>query len=312
MKIIVLILSLVNLAFASVPTEEGLLRNLNNANIPGVMVTLKAEVKKMGDDVGPQINRVDYYKWVFIIGDSISLFQINYNGSQMQNNQIQDVKLIGDLADAIEKNSSPDIGMFYGALTMLATNRSDIMESFIGRTGSLVVKNKAVLNEDKMKLIRTYRNYLLSTKGKGEATSPLNPQDPAEKAKVVEIFKSNTFVRSKNVELVKEGNEFLWKADWKTVRAAFTNEERRLKYIEFSDVAAKARLDVSDYTLFNNVNEFPKNMLIKDSNGEAYKITFFGQEVKKTQDKKLSDRQDEAKKSMNKAIDQKEIFKFLL
>lgn len=300
---------LTNISFAAIPTDEGLLRNPNNQVIAGQQVTLKAEVRKQLE--GGAGERIDHYKFVFIIDDKISMLQINYSNSQMLGSQIQDVKFIYDLEDAIRKDRTPERGMFYGALAMLATNKAEPIEAFIERTGSSIIKNRALMNEDKMKLIRSYRNYLLTTKGKGEATSPLNPQDPTEKAKVVEIFKSNTFTRSKNIELIKEGNEFLWKADWKSVVGYFTNEERRLKSIEYSDVVAKVKLDASEYAMLNNVNEFPRSLFLKDSTGDTYKISFYFQEVKKSQEKKLSDRFDEAKKLMTKPLDQKEIFHFV-
>lgn len=306
---LIVLFLIVNVSIAAIPTDEGLLRNPNNQIIAGQQVTLKAEVRKQLE--GGAGERVDHYKFVFIIDDKISLLQINYSNSQMLASQIQDVKFIADLEDAIRKDRTPERGMFYGALAMLATNKADPIEAFIERTGSSIIKNKALMNEDKIKLIRTYRNYLLTTKGKGEATSPLNPQDPAEKAKVVEIFKSNTFTRSKNIELVKEGNEFLWKADWKSVVGYFTNEERRLKSLEYSDVVAKVRMEAGEYAMLNNVNEFPRSLFLRDSAGESYKMSFYFQEVKKAQEKKLIDRFEEAKKLMTKPLDQKEIFHFV-
>lgn len=308
-KLILMFILLVNQSWAAIPRDEGLLRNPNNQPIAGQQVTLKAEVKKVSE--ADSAERIDHYKFVFVIDEKISLLQINYTNSQMLGSQIQDVKFIPDVEEAIRKDRTPERGMFYGVLSMLATNKAEPVEAFVERTGSSIIKNKALMNEEKMKLIRSYRNYLLTTKGKGEATSPLNPQDPTEKAKVVEVFKSNTFDRSKNIELVKEGNEFLWKADWKTVVGYFTNEERRLKTLMYSDVVAKAQIDASDYAMLNNVNEFPRNIFLKDSNGDTYKLSFYFQEVKKTQDKKLSDRLEEAKKLMTKSIDPKDLFSFI-
>lgn len=295
---------------AAVPTEEGLLRNLNNNPIPGSQITIKAAIKKI--DETKDNNRVDYYKFVLVTdGPTISLFQVNYNGSQMLNNQIQDLKLIQDLVGAIKKDKTPERGMFYGALSMLATNRSTGMISFIEKTGGNVTLNRSLLNEDKLKLLKTYHNYLATTKGKGEASSPLNPQDPTEKAKVLDLFKSNTYQRSQNISLVKENNEFLWLADWKSVKGYFTNEERRLRTITFQQGEVLYRLDASDYALLNNNNEFPKNIVVKDEHGVQYKIQILGFDVKKTLEKKLNDRFVEAQKSMGKNIDQGELFEFL-
>lgn len=66
---------------------------------------------------------------------------------------------------------------------MLTTNRSQGVEVFLEKNGVSVVKNKTILNEDKMKLLRAYRTHLVNSKGKGDAGSPLNPEDPKIKEK---------------------------------------------------------------------------------------------------------------------------------
>jgi hypothetical protein len=309
MKSLILFSSLVlNVAFASIPTEEGLLRNLNNPNIPGNQITIKSAISKSADPVKNESARTDYYKFVILLGDSIELLQVNYSGSQMLASQIQDVKYIPNLVQAIKNEKIGEKAMFYAALTMLATNKSIGMETFIEKSGGSVVSNKTLLNEDKMRLLRSYKSYLSSTKGKGEATSPLNPNDPKEKARVVELFKSNTFSKSKNIELVKEGNEFLWKVDWKSVKAYFTNEDKRLRAIDFSMNETNARLDASDYTLFNNNNEFPRLINIRDVSGEEYKIQVIGEEIKKVDRKAIV--KEEAKPS-NKLLSANDLFSFL-
>lgn len=309
-KIILLVL-LSSSLYASVPTEEGLLKNLNNPPLPGNIITLKAMIKKVGEVGKEDSGRSDYYKFVIIVNNEIALFQINYSGSQMLNNQIQDVKYFPDIVSEIRKDKVTNRGAFYGLLTMLSTNLPNGMNSFLQSTGVQVVSNKHQLNEEKMKLLKTYRNYLATTKGKGEASSPLNPQDPAEKVKVIELFKASTYKRSKNVSLERDGAEFLWLADWKNVKAYFTNEERRFKALVYDQVDLNFRIEASEYTMFNNNNEMPKYLSIKDDKGDLYKVQFISEDVKKTQEKKITDRFDEAKKAMVKPIDASAIFGFL-
>lgn len=297
--------------FAAVPTEEGLLKNLNNPNLPGQFVTLKAMIKKINEPGKPENNRVDYYKFVLATEGEMSLLQVSYNGSQMQNAQIQDVKYISNLNDAIKKEKMPERAMFYAVMSMLASNRPIGMISLVEKTGSAVTMNKQLLNEDKLKLLKTYRSYLQSTKGKGEATSPLNPQDPEEKNKVLDLFKANTYQRSQNISMVKEGNEYLWLVDWKTIRALFTNEERRLKILSYNQGEINYRIEASEYTSFNNNNEFPKYIVIKDENGDQYKVQFLSEDVKKSSDKKFTEQFEVAKKAMTKPIENSEIFGFL-
>ena len=289
---------------AAVPTEEGLLRNLNNADIPGNMITVKAIIQNTSPAIGAvaetEISKADYYKFVFSIENpnAVSLLQVTYSSSQMMNNQIKDVKYVPDLLSAIKKEKSPEKGMFYAVMMMLTTNQSAGVESFLEKGGVQIVRNKNILNEEKMKLLKTYRTYLANNKGKGDANSPLNPADPQNKAKVLELFRANTFQRSKNVELVKNDNEFLWKADWKTVKGYFSNEERRLRVMEFGSGDSLMKLEANEYVLFNGTNELPKFILFRDLKGQSAKLQVLSLETKKNHEKKLSERFEEAKKNV--------------
>ena len=282
--------------YAAVPTEEGLLKNLNNAGIPGNLITIKALVQ------GPEIEGVktDYYKFLISLENpnAISLVQIAYSNGQMLNTQMKDIKYLPDMVAAIKKEKSVERGMFYAALVMLATNKAQGMEAFLEKNGVQIVKNKNILNEEKMKLLRSYRTYLANNKGKGDANSPLNPQDPQAKAKVIELFRANTFERAKNIELTKIENEFVWKADWKSTQGLFTNEERRLRRLDYVNGDVSVRLDAIDYIMFNGTNELPKLIFVKDSKGQTSKMQIIGLDTKTNREKKLSERYEELKKTL--------------
>lgn len=302
MKMLVYVFSLLFIfhAKASVPTEEGLLKNLNNAGISGNLITIKSMIQNSDLSGAPENekSKTDFYKFVISLENPnvITLLQIAYSNSQMLNAQTKDVKYIPDLLSYIKKEKSPERGMFYSVLMMLATNRSQGMETYLEKSGIKILKNKNILNEDKMKLLRSYRSYLANNRGKGDANSPLSPSDPQEKARVVALFRANTFERSKNIELVKNGNEFMWKADWKSIQAHFSNEERRLRQLEFITSEATTKLEASDYVLFNGTNELPKFIQMKDSRGQVTKMQILGLDTKTNQDKKLSEKYEEAKK----------------
>lgn len=304
MKLVVIIFSFLIMlnAKAAVPTEEGLLKNLNNADIPGNLITIKA-ILQAGSSVGniagaTETPKLDYYKFVISLENpnAVSLFQVAYSNGQMLNSQIKDVKYIPDLVAAIKKEKSPEKGLFNALFMMLATNRSLGMEAFLEKSGIQIVKNKNLLNEEKMKLLKTYRTYLATNKGKGEANSPLNPTDPQNKAKVIELFRANTFQRSKNIELVKSDNEFFWRADWKSGLGYFSNEERRLRKFEYNIADSQMKIEASEYILFNGTNELPKVINIKDLKGVSSKIQIIGLDTKTNREKKLYERYEEAKK----------------
>lgn len=281
---------------AAVPTEEGLLKNLNNAGIPGNLITIKAMVQ------GPEVDgaKTDYYRFQISLENPavVSLLQVAYSNGQMLNSQMKDVKFIPDMVTAIKRDKSVERGLFYAALMMLSTNKSNGMEAFLEKNGVQIVRNKNILNEEKMKLLRAYRTYLANNKGKGDANSPLNPADPQNKAKVLELFRANTFERAKNIELTKIENEFVWKVDWKSTQGYFTNEDRRLRRLDYTNADVNVRMDTSEYILFNGTNELPKFIFIKDAKGQTSKMQILGLDTKTNREKKLAERYDELKKAL--------------
>ncbi len=292
---IVLALVISSSAFASVPTEEGLLRNLNNADLPGSYITVKMMVQSLADQ-----DKAEYVKLQLSVDNPnvVTALQTIYSNGQMLNSQIKSVKYIPDLLAQIKREPIPERSMFYGVMMMLTTNRSQGVEAFLEKNGVSIVKNRTVLNEDKMKLLRAYRTHLVNSKGRGDAGSPLNPEDPKNKEKVMDLFRSNTFRRAKNIELVKKDNEFMWKVDWKSSQGFFSNEERQFRAIDYSTGDSQIKLEASNYLLFNGTNELPKFMNFKDSKGSLYKIQTLGLDIKRA-DKRLAETYEELKKAPN-------------
>lgn len=287
-----LLLSLSFSAVASVPTEEGLLKNLNNADLPGQFVTVKMMVQSLNEP-----DKTDYVKLqINVDGNNVGLLQTVYSNGQMLNSQIKSVKYFPDLLTQIKREKAPEKSMFYGVMMMLTTNRSQGMEAFLEKNGVSIVRNKSILNEDKIKLLRAYRSHLITSKGRGDAGSPLNPEDPKTKEKVLDVFRSNTFKRARNIELVKKDNEFMWKVDWKSAQGFFSNEERQFREIDYGTADSQIKLEANSYLLFNGTNELPKFMNVKDSAGGLYKIQTLGLDVKRA-DKALASSYEEMKKA---------------
>ena len=292
-------------AFSSVPTEEGLLKNLNNEGITGNIITIKALVQNTSGILSAPTemeaaSKPDFYKFIISLENknAVALLQVGYTSSQMLNTQIRELKYVPDLLAAIKREKTPEKGLFYSVLMMLTTNRSQGIEAFLEKSGVQITRNKNILNEDKIKLLRNYRTYLANNKGKGDANSPLNPSDPQSKARVVELFRANTFQRSKNIELIKMENEFMWQVDWKAVKVYFSNEERRLRIMEFSSGNTVMRMTAKDYTQFNNINELPKFITFRDLQGVSSKMQILSLDIKNNREKSLPERYDEFKKTL--------------
>lgn len=292
--------------YSSVPTEEGLLRNLNNADLPGQFITVKMMVQSLSE-----ADKSEYLKLQLALdGNNVGLLQTVYSNAQMMNSQIKSVKYFPDLLAAIKKEKSPEKSMFYGILMMLTTNKSQGVEAFLEKNGVSVVKNKTILNEDKLKLLRAYRSHLVNNKGRGDAGSPLNPDDPKTKERVLELFRSNTFKRAKNIELVKKDNEFMWKVDWKSAQGFFSNEERQFRALDYATPDAQVKIEANNYLLFNGTNELPKFLNVKDTAGHLYKVQTLGLDIKRA-DKRLTESYEELKKAPVQPVEQSDIYSFI-
>jgi hypothetical protein len=284
-----------NLVNASVPTEEGLLKNLNNSDLPGQYIVLKTMIQTSTD-----VEKTEYVKFqIYSDGQGpISILQSIYSNGQMQNAQLKNVKFIPDVVSYLKKEKSAEKSIFSSILVFLTTNRSLSFEVFLEKNGVAIVKNKTILNDEKIRLLRQYRSHLVNSKGKSDAGSPLNPEDPKAKERVLELFRSNTFRRAKNIELIKRENEFVWKVDWKFAQGYFSNEERRFRALDYTANEQTIKIEANNYLLFNGVNEMPKFINLKDTLGQIYKIQTLGLDIKK-QDKNAIDYFEELKKIPN-------------
>lgn len=90
---------------ASVPTEEGLLKNLNNADLPGQFITVKTMVQSL-----TEADKVDYVRFQISTDGpgSVGLLQTTYSSGQMLNSQIKSVKYFPDLISQIKKEKAPE------------------------------------------------------------------------------------------------------------------------------------------------------------------------------------------------------------
>jgi hypothetical protein len=294
--------------FAAIPTEEGLLKNLNNPSpMPGqTIVKFKVTSAEEGK---PEA----FYK-VTLTNENpntIQVLQQKFNGVQMNNTQLKDVKYEADLVSKIRREKASEKTLFYSSLMFLVFNKGTGIESLIEKNGGAVTKTRTMYNEEKLRLLRNYKVFLASGKSKSEADSPLNPQDPKEKQRVQDLFRSNSLRPSPNVQLTKLGSEFLWTADWKSVVGYFSNEERRLRILDLQATDAAAKVEFDQYGILNGVNEFPKTMAVVTKDGAIYRIQILGVESRGNKEKPILSKVEELKKIFPDASAREETDSFL-
>lgn len=307
---LILLMSFISLAVsAAIPTEEGLLKNLNNSAAQVGQTIIRFKVTTSDESKG------DTYYRVTLSNENpnaVQILQQKYSGAQMSAVQLKDVKYEADLFARVKRDMVNERTVFYSTLGFLIFNKGIGLESVIEKTGGSVLKTRAQYNDDKMRLLRQYKGYLANSKSKGDADSPLNPQDPKEKQRVQELFRSNSLRPSPNVKLAKMGASFMWHADWKNVHGYFTNEERRLRILEIVSSDSPLKLELDQYGILNGINEFPKSMAIQTKEGLIYKIQVLGVESKSVKEKPILTKYDELRKIMetNPNKEETEVFLF--
>ena len=295
MKKILLMASLLilssKIALASVPSEEGLLRNLNNQELAGSNVSLKFSIQPLDDSAPAEFMRVYFQQES---ESNVGMLQVLYSNAQMLNSQITNIRYVPNVIGSARIDKNMERSLFDSTMLMLSLNNPYGFKVTMAKAGVQIANDKDVLNEDKMNLLKEYRTYLVNNKGRSDVGSPFNTDDAKAKGKNIELFKSNTFKRAENIELAKKNNEFMWKVDWKSTQAFFSNEQREFRVLEYVAGDISFKIDATSYLAFNGVNSFPKFLNVKEGTGKIVKMQTLSQEVRKT-DKKLKDLYQEYK-----------------
>lgn len=306
---LILLVSFISVTIsAAIPTEEGLLKNLNNSAAQVGQTIVRFKVISNDESKGDSFYRVTLSNEN---PNAIQVLQQKYTGAQMSVTQLKDVKYEADLFSRVKRDMVNERTVFYSTLGFLVFNKGAGLESIIEKTGGSILRTRAQYNDEKMRLLRQYKGYLSNSKSKGDADSPLNPQDPKEKQRVQELFRSNSLRPSPNVKLAKMGANFMWHADWKNVHGYFTNEERRLRILEITASDSPLKMELDQYGILNGINEFPKTMAIQTKDGIVYRIQVLGVESKTAKEKPILTKFDELRKVMETNPNKEETEAFL-
>lgn len=283
-------------SMAAIPTEEGLLKNLNNPAPQNGQTIVKLKVTKMDESKSESFYRLTFSNEN---PNALQLLQQKFASAQMSATQLRNQKIEMDLFSKIKRDAISEASVFYSTLGFLLFNKGLGLEIIVEKSGGSVIKTKSQYNEEKMRLLRQYKSYLATTKSKTMNDSPLNPPDPKEKQRVQDLFRSNSLRTSPNVKLTKMGSEFVWHADWKNVHGYFSNEERRLRVLDVSAMDTSVKIELDQYGILNGVNEFPKNMALASRDGVVYRIQVLGVESRASKEKPLTTKFEEAKKNLD-------------
>lgn len=258
--------------FAYAPTPESLFRNGANADVKATTSLVQFRLKKKIDteESPTKIKNEDLFvKFVYFQDEnSTYLTQIIYVDNFSRSN-IVDVKYINTLNSDYFKNRNKlySEGIFYGLMTSLILNKSDLIMNTFKSLGSNIKSNTESINAQKLDFINRYKEYLKLVNEdkdlKNSLENPLSPEDEEQKTLVKETMKQNFYQSEQDVKLIKKGKNLYWKIDKPMIDALFLSDSRELKNFVFNLEDKKFSFKLDNYILFNGVNVFPKRFIIK-------------------------------------------------
>tara|TARA_R110000868_G_scaffold100128_5_gene275410 strand:- start:7698 stop:8726 length:1029 start_codon:yes stop_codon:yes gene_type:complete len=296
MKALILLLTIcLSGKLLATPTAEGLFRNVSNKEPTGNLIVVTAMVEEMEESTpvvepiaqqGPLTEgpmpmakkKPIYYKWLLSLEkeSNVDIIQVSYRSSQLKEEQIIQTKYFPDITKIVSNDNSLERSMYYSLMNMLVLNESKMFKALLVKYAQGFQSNKELMMKEKVALYRKYKEYLEKRQEDETLVSPLEPTDPDQISAVKEIMAAPMYKDAGNVELVRIDNELAWKVDLKSLNAIFSNEDHRLRKIEYQSPLGDLRVIADEYVLFNGAHELPKTMIFRDMSNKSWRIRFLG------------------------------------
>jgi hypothetical protein len=262
---------------AAVPTVEGLFRNGANADIQGDTIALSLIIENIDEE---SEDLPLYMKVIFSNRENEPqrMIQVLYTEAAMENHQVSDVYLSGNISDQIRLDSPVERKLLFGLLMKYGLNSSLGMNHVITRVSPDYKTNKELISDEKLLLYRKYMQFLRETERSQRnaegVENPMRPTDPEVRERVREVLAENFFRDAGAVQLKREKGRFYWEVSLDNFNAMFTNDRHRLRRLGLRSIDGVLELSIGEYVMFNGVHDLPKTMLWSLPNGNRYRLTF--------------------------------------
>lgn len=283
MKLLIALLFYTQAALAFVPTVESLFRNGSNPDITGNVAILNLKISKMDpsgiiqdtSSMASEHYRVYYTKFS---DDIYKLNQFKFSDDSFSDNKIVHLSYypnfnafsFANQPNAVEKS------LFYGVLNSLVLQDGSFLVSYLKSLGLPLKLNKEIINREKIQYLAQYKQYLMTINQDKEARksleNPLRPSDPAKREKVESVMNESMYIDTHQVKLSKDSGEMSWRVSVGGFDASVSYSKRYLQKVTFKGPSGDLEFLFKDYGLVNSNHVLPKQILIRDFNGENYQI----------------------------------------
>lgn len=279
-KFAFLFCALTSTAFAYVPTVESLFRHGGNADMlsSANTVTMTLKVQRVPPTVEEGKRAEDFYK-IFITktnNDSMKLSQTRYeNNSYSEASLEQKVYYPNFTAHTISPNPEQiEKGIFFALMRSLTLNDGEHMVQYLKSLGVPVKLNSELINREKIEVLAAYKKYLIAVNRdrKKNEINPLRPEDASERARIEKIMAESMYVDTKQVKLTREGTDMAWMTTAGPFTASVSYDKKNPLKIKYQSESGEFEISCHDYWLADGVHYLPKYFLIKNFNGELYRV----------------------------------------
>ncbi|MBI2521391.1 MAG: hypothetical protein HYV97_13305 [Bdellovibrio sp.] len=262
-------------SFSAVPSIEGLFKNLNNKPVTEKLVTIKAKVQTEVISDTQEGQSKEYYLKMMLLkrnDHQLDVLHTIHTSPDCNYKTIVDYKYFDDVSASIAKGEEDVSLSFYALMSMLGSNNSKIISTFMKKRNSDFVNEKEILNQEKIKLLEAYLGFLKSGETPDSGNSPLRPKSDAEKNKIDELMSMRFYKlpTSTNLKMVKIGREISWVIKFENVDAYFDNETFRLKKFKSNLYDQVISYDFTNYILMDGTHEFPRTInIVNEGKGQT-------------------------------------------
>ncbi len=304
MKIITIILSTLIISLGAgqvqgaIPTAEGLFRNGSNHDLDGNialidLVITEVENKKFMEST-PVVNSLlssegteaaiernlmgpRYLRFIFDSHDKgFKLLQLDYSSSNHSDSNVTGAYASTALRGKLNDEGYVERQLFYSILSMYSLNRSDEMADFLKKYCPEFKRNAEIINREKRELYDRYKKYLSAVNSDASLAekleNPLKPKNEDDQKRVAELLTNKMYLSGEEVGLVKRGDGFQWKVEFKNFLAYFSNHDHRLRSLNFDIPGASVSVNADNYVLYNGVHSLPKIFMLKQRDGRLFRV----------------------------------------
>ena len=273
MKFIILTLFIVNTAFAYTPTVESLFRHGSNPEVTTNALSLNFSVKDLSN-----AELVQFYKIYFDVfdGETLKVSQTAYNQESYSEASLLNKIYHSQLAPVTFKNYSVDKAVFYSLLHSILLNDGRFIVDYLKLAGVPVRRNNEILNDEKIALMKDYKNYLIAINNdrslKKTMSSPLKPESQDGQERASRILNGPMYKDMDQVKLSSFEGKPAWLIEATGLQAYVSYEERRPIKVKLKANGGEVEIQCLDYWRPDGAHAVPKKMIVKTSKGEMFQV----------------------------------------